>query len=294
MGAIKSEFSRQYAMGDYNYLKGTIISFAVIAVTLYLSLTRFYIMQLVSMIFIFISFCIFCLYDTKYSNLLSQHQYPEMPLNFSGMQASCQQFILTTGITASIFVNLISVPMILIKNKNFILEIQFYYTLMAVIFYTFVNLFIFLKSKKNNAKVSPYFHVGIVITILSSLVIIYYQIYIKVGMKYTLNNEGLLVLQNKINRLFILLMAICIVYSLLIFTLHNISNKYKRILFALSVIQHSSLLFAAGHSVWFNEEVTTNVYNLNGVINIGYIVVALTISMTLYYLQTCIIRKTVH
>lgn len=292
MSTIESKFSRQFAMEDYDYLKGTIISFAVIAVTLYLSLTRFFMMQLISMMLIFISFCIFCLYDIKYSNLLNQHQYFEMPLNFSGMQASCRQFILTAGITAAMFVNLISVPMVLIKNKNFILEIQFYYTLMAVIFYTFVNLFLFLKSKKNNAKVSPYFHVGIVITILSSLVIICYQIYIKVGMKYTINNKEMLLLQNKIDRLFILLMAICIIYSLLIFTLHNMSNKYKGILFALSVLQHSLLLFTARHSVLFNDEVTTNVYNLNGVINIGYILVALTISMTLYYLQTCISRRT--
>lgn len=288
MGAIEGKFSRQYTMEEYNYLKGTVISFAVIAVTLYLSLTRFYMMQLVSMMLIFVSFCIFCIYDIKYSNLLDHRQDFEIPLNFSGIQASCRQFILSAGITVSIFANLISDPMILIQNKYFIFEIKFQYTLMAVIFYTFVNLFLFLKSKKNNAKVPPYFHMDIVITILSSLVIICYQIYIKVGMKYTINDKEMLLLQNKIDRLFIILMVICIIYSLLIFTLHNMSNKYKLILFALSVLQHSLLLFVARHGVWFSKDYAANVH---GVIYIGYIGIGLAISMTLYYLQTCIIRR---
>lgn len=288
MGTIESKFSRQLAMENYNYLKGTIISFAVIAVTLYLSLTRFYIMQLVSMMLIFVSFCIFCIYDIKYSNSLNDHQYLEIPLNFSGIQASCRQFILSTGITVFILVNLISVNTVLIQNKHFIFEIKFQYTLMGVMFYTFVNLFLFLKSKKNNAKVSPYLHIGIIITILSSLVIICYQIYIKVGMKYTINDKEMLVLQNKIDRLFILLMIICIIYSLVTFTLHNMSNKYKRILFTLSVLQHSLLLFVARHGVWFSKDYAANVH---GVIYIGYIGIALAISMTLYYLETCIIRR---
>lgn len=287
--SAENKFSKQYIMEEYNqnYMKGTIISFILIAAALYFSLIRVYMIQAVSIALIFISFCIFYLYDKKYSNLIN-HQQLEKQMNFSAIQEPCRQFIILTGITAFIFVNLISTDTFLIQGKYFILENKLQYTLMGVTFYTFGSLLLFLKSNKNNSKIPLYFHISGILTILSSLIIIYYQIYInKIG--YVNGTDTIEILQNKIDKLFIVLMVTCIFYSLLSFTLHNISHRNKRILFVLSVLQHSLLLSVSRHSISFVRDITTNIH---GGINTGYIGIALIISMTLYYIAICISRKT--
>ncbi|MEL5900337.1 hypothetical protein AAGC94_20115 [Clostridium sporogenes] len=64
------------------------MSFVVLVVALYSSLINMYMIQAVSTVLIFISFCIFYLYDKKYSNLLNDNKQLELPLNFSTVQAS--------------------------------------------------------------------------------------------------------------------------------------------------------------------------------------------------------------
>ncbi|MEL5900338.1 hypothetical protein AAGC94_20120 [Clostridium sporogenes] len=163
------------------------------------------------------------------------------------------------------------------------MENQPQYAFIGVTLYALINLVLFLKINKNNSKTPIYFHIGALLTILSSLIIICYQVYIKIDVESTVSNNR--ILQQKATKLFILLMGICIIYSLLIFTLNNISNKYRVILFVLNIVQHSLLLSVARHSMWFSTNLITNIH---GGIYVGYTGIALMISMTLYYIETLI------
>lgn len=256
----ENKSNKQCSMENYNhnYMKGTLMSFVVLVVALYSSLINMYMIQAVSTVLIFISFCIFYLYDKKYSNLLNDNKQLELPLNFSTVQASCRQFIISIGITAFIFVNFININLIFIKEKYILLENQPQYAFIGVILYALINLVLFLKINKNNSKTPIYFHIGALLTILSSLIIICYQVYIKIDVESTVSNNR--ILQQKATKLFILLMGICIIYSLLIFTLNNISNKYRVILFVLNIVQHSLLLSVARHSMWFSTNLITNIH----------------------------------
>ncbi|GAA0724970.1 hypothetical protein GCM10008905_19610 [Clostridium malenominatum] len=164
----ENQLNRQFIIEDknHNYIKGTIISFIVLAIALYWSLVAPYTIQAVSAALVLISFSIFYLYDKKYSDLLRYYKESKTEVDFPIIQASCRQFIISSGITVFIFVNLLSFNTTVIKKKYFILGYHLQYMLMGVTLYTFFNLFLFLKSNKNNFKIPLYFHIGTLLSII--------------------------------------------------------------------------------------------------------------------------------